>query len=89
MKYATWNVYFPEGSNEGSTADQEITARGGKAFGLISLDNSTFSILGQFDDDADISNLDKWSFQEITEEQAVKLLQDKADKTPITKPLII
>jgi hypothetical protein len=71
MKYATWEVYFPADSNEGSTPDPIIRERGYEAGGLFHIE--PFKILGIVSDNADVSNLDNYKIQEITKEQALEI----------------
>lgn len=89
MKYATWKVYFPEGSTEGSTADQEIVKRGGEANGMFAIDNE-FIIFGRYSDDSDISGLEQWEFTPLSEEQALLVIQDYSNRmTDTVDPVII
>jgi hypothetical protein len=71
MKYAIWEVYFAADSNEGSTPDPIIRERGYDATGLFHI--STFTILGCVSDDADLSNLDDYKVQEITNDKALEI----------------
>jgi hypothetical protein len=75
MKFATWKVYFPNGSKEGNTPDLIIRERGHSASGLIHLE--PFKILGTFSNDADTSGLDEYEFTEITQELAMNLILAK------------
>ena len=71
MRYVTWNVYFPENSDEGSTPDPIIRSRGFDASGLFHITN--FIILGAVSNDADISNLDNYDIKEITNDEALSI----------------
>jgi hypothetical protein len=82
MKYATWNLYFPDEGKYGYTADQEINKRGFASSGIICLDENT--IFGSFQEGADISGLEKYSFKEITNEEAESILIDLANRQIIS-----
>jgi hypothetical protein len=71
MKYAIWEVYFPNESDLGSTPDPIIRERGYEASGLFHIE--PFKILGCISDDADISNLADYQIKEITKEQALEI----------------
>jgi hypothetical protein len=71
MKYVTWQVYFPENSNEGSTPDPIIRERGFEAGGLFHIE--PFVILGCISDNANITNLDNYKIKELTNQEALDL----------------
>ena len=71
MRYVTWNVYFPENSDEGSTPDPIIRSRGFDASGLFHITN--FIILGAVSNNADISDLDNYEIKEISKEEALEI----------------
>lgn len=79
MKYATWTIYFPEGQKEGYTADQELQKRGFEAYGLFEI--QPLVIFGKYQENADISNLDIYAFQALTDEEAVNILEQFSDNT--------
>lgn len=70
MRYATWKVYFPAGSNEGYTPEPIIRERGGTAEGAIGTNNL---MVGYISDNADLSNLEQYEAIEITQQQALDL----------------
>jgi hypothetical protein len=82
MKYATWNLYFPDGGKYGYTADQEINKRGFASSGIVYLDENT--IFGSFQEGADTSGLENYSFREITNEEAESILIDLANRQIIS-----
>lgn len=75
MKYLTWKVYFAENSNEGLTPEGIIRSRGYVADGLLQI--TDFVILGVVSDDADISNLDEFSINELSKEEALAIALSK------------
>lgn len=75
MRFAIWHVYFPEGSREGLTPDTVIRERGGNAFGLVF--TGTFSILGTFSGESDVSGLENYGFGEITQEHAMSIIVEQ------------
>lgn len=83
MKYATWTYHFPDGGKYGYTADQEIVQRGFTSFGIFQIDENT--ILGNFEEGADTSGLEKYNFKQITAEEAESILVMLADRqvTPV------
>ena len=70
MRYATWKVYFPANSNEGYTPEPIIRERGGTAEGAIETNDL---IVGYISDNADLSNLEQYEINEITQQQALDL----------------
>lgn len=76
MNYATWDIYFPAGSKEGYTADQEIVTKGGTSMGLIYVDATGKTILGWYSDNADITGLEKYNFTPVTENEALVIMQN-------------
>lgn len=83
MRYATWEFDFID--EEGYTADQEIRKRGFEANGILYL--SKDKIFGQYEDNADVTNLEKYNFTALTEEEAVIILTEMADKQTFYTPL--
>lgn len=82
MKYATWNLYFPDDGKYGYTADQEINKRGFASSGITYLDENT--IFGSYQEGADTSGLENYSFKELTDEEAELILTDLANRQIIT-----
>ncbi len=76
MKYVTWSVYFPEGQNEGYTPESIIEGRGYWAEGAFDISN--FTSVAYTSDDADLSNLQDFNVQVITQEQALEYAQQIA-----------
>jgi hypothetical protein len=77
MKYATWNLYFPDGGKYGYTADQEIVKKGFRAWGMFYINETT--IFGTFEEGADTSGLENYAFHELTTEEAESILLMAAD----------
>lgn len=75
MRFATWKVYFPENSNEGITPEAIIRSRGGSADGILYFNEDT--ILGCISDNAQIDDLESYSFTEITESEALNIAISK------------
>ena len=82
MRYATWILYFPDGGKDGYTADQEIVKRGFTSWGIIYIDENT--IFGTFEEGADTSGLENYSFRELTTEEAEAILVMVADRQTIS-----
>ena len=72
MRYATWNLYFPDNGKYGYTADQEINKRGFTAYGIYYINENT--IFGTFQEGADTSGLENYAFRELTNEEAEEIL---------------
>lgn len=70
MRYATWNLNFDD-PRYGTGPEQEIANLGGWAECAIVNGDVTQGaiILGYFD--GQVSGLDKWDFQEVTESKAL------------------
>lgn len=73
MKYLKWTIYFPEGSNEGTTPEDIIREKNGWAEGAIALSNN--EIIGYASDESDLSGLSNYDLQELTQEEALDLAQ--------------
>lgn len=73
MNYAKWIVYFPEGTKEGLTPESILKSKGFEAVGLFQLLDK--SIVGKISNNADLSNLENYQIEIITEEQALVLAQ--------------
>lgn len=71
MKYFTWNIFFDNGSQYGTTPESSVTT--GKLEGGFEYQNA--SIVGYGTDNVDVVGLDKWSVVEITQEQALAYAQ--------------
>jgi hypothetical protein len=82
MKYATWDLYFPDNGKYGYTADQEIVKRGFASSGITHIGEIT--IFGSFEEGADISGLEKYSFRELTTEEAESILTELANRQIIS-----
>lgn len=82
MRYATWKLYFPDNGKYGYTADQEIVKRGFSSCGITHIDEIT--IFGCFEEGADISGLEKFSFRELTNEEAESILISLANRQIIS-----
>ena len=78
MKYATWELYFPDGGKYGYTADQEIVKKGFSAWGIFFINETT--IFGTFQEGADTSGLENYAFRELTTEEAEAILVMVADR---------
>ena len=73
MKYVKWSVFFEPNAIEGYTPETIIRTRGGWAEGGLSI--TTFDIIGYTSDDADITGLEKYNVEEITQEEALAAAQ--------------
>jgi hypothetical protein len=82
MKYATWDLYFPDNGKYGYTADQEIVKRGFEAVGIMYITQNT--IFGSFQEGADISGLENYAFRELTTEEAEAILVEAANRQIIS-----
>lgn len=82
MRYATWDLYFPDNGKYGYTADQEIAKKGFTAYGITHISENT--IFGSFEEGADTSGLENYSFRELTDEEAELILTDLANRQIIT-----
>lgn len=71
MKYAIWRVSFKDGQSNGTTPDNLIRERGGQAQGMF--EHGKHTIVGCFSEDSDITGLEEWLFQEITQTQALTI----------------
>jgi hypothetical protein len=73
MKYVKWSVFFEPEATEGYTPEVVIRTRGGWAEGGFSI--ATFDIIGYVSDDADLSGLDDYKVEEITQAEALSAAQ--------------
>jgi hypothetical protein len=73
MKYVKWSVFFEPNATEGYTPEVIIRTRGGWAEGGFSI--ATFDIIGYTSDDADLSGLEDYKVQEITQAEALSAAQ--------------
>lgn len=71
MKYVKWSVFFEPNAKEGHTPESIIRARGGFAQGGFSI--ASFDIIGYTSDDADLSGLEDYKVEEITQEEALAI----------------
>jgi hypothetical protein len=69
MRYALWTVFFPAGSTEGHTPESIIKERGGWAEGAF--DISDFTSVAYISDNADLTGLEDFQVEEITEQEAL------------------
>jgi hypothetical protein len=69
MKYVKWSVFFEPNATEGYTPEILIRNRGGWAEGGFS--TATFDIIGYASDDADLSGLEDYKVEEITQAEAL------------------
>lgn len=94
MRYATWKVYFPAGSNEGYTPEPIIRERGGTAEGAIGTNDL---MVGYISENADLTNLEQYEAKEITQQEALDLAiafnsacyMDNDGKINFPKPTLI
>lgn len=82
MRYATWDLYFPDNGKYGYTADQEIAKKGFVAYGITHINEKT--IFGSFEEGADTSGLENYSFRELTAEEAESILIEIANRQILT-----
>jgi hypothetical protein len=73
MKYVKWSAFFEPEATEGYTPEVIIRTRGGWAEGGFSI--TTFDIVGYTSDDADLSGLEDYKVQEITQAEALAIAQ--------------
>jgi hypothetical protein len=73
MKYVKWSVFFEPNATEGYTPEVIIRARGGWAEGGFFV--APFDIIGYTSDDADLSGLEDYKVQEITQAEALAAAQ--------------
>ena len=73
MKYVKWSVFFEPNTVEGYTPETIIRTRGGWAEGGFSI--TAFEIIGYTSDDADLSGLENYNVEEITQEAALTIAQ--------------
>ena len=76
MKYLTWSVFFPEGQNEGYTPERIIHQRGYWAEGAFDIGN--YVSVAYASDSADLSGLQDFNVEVITQEQALEYAQQIA-----------
>jgi hypothetical protein len=69
MKYVKWSVFFEPNATEGYTPETIIRDRGGWAEGGFGIGG--FNIIGYTSDDADLSGLEDYNVQEITQAEAL------------------
>lgn len=67
MRYFTWNTVWDKESKYGTTPESSVTA--GILEGGFEYEGT--SIVGYGSDDVDITNLDKWSVVEITQQECL------------------
>jgi hypothetical protein len=71
MKYVKWSVYSEPGASEGFTPEPIIRERGGSADGGLFITDT--DVIGYVSDDADLTNLEDYNVEEITQTEALAL----------------